>query len=548
LSPNAVRPDGPLDSRIAIIGARPGRDECQTGRAFTGPSGELLWRLLKVPRSECYITNVRKDFSASHDTPTKAEIHEALPLLREELARTRANIFICIGSDAFYALSGRPTIESWRGSIIESTLLPGRKCMGTWHVAAALRTYSLRYVIDLDLRRALRESAYSDIRRPLRKFYINPEFEEAIQLLRGLASPIAVDIETFGDQVSCVGISDDPARAICIPFIGGRYTVSELAILWRELDVIFRTRECEGQNFAFDVTRLERLGFYFPKISFDTMLAHHLLWTELGSGIKRKQGDRGIDSITGKHSLAFICSQYTDEPYYKHESESAWDDPDIELAERFQRYWTYNCKDAAVTREASIKERKELQTTKQEEYFNEHVLGLIRPIMHLQANGMCVDQDQLIKTRTRLLLEIDYLQAQLNQLVGFACNVRSTVDIRYLLFDVLKCKNIKYTKQGKPATDEETIRQLAYTGEHTEVFKLILDIRERRTLVSGFLNLELVNGRYKAAYLIHGTDSGRLSSRAVAKGPQLQNIPKTARKNICAESWICIHPRRSQSS
>ena len=30
--------------------------------------------------------------------------------------------------------------------------------------------------------------------------------------------------------------------------------------------------------------------------------------------------------------------------------------------------------------------------------------------------------------------------------------------------------------------------------------------------------------------MIHGTDSGRLSSRAVRKGPQLQNIPKSARK------------------
>lgn len=524
-------PDGSLTARIAYVGARPGREELSGKRGFIGASGQLLWRISKVPRSECYVTNVRKDFSNTHDTPTRAEIQEVLPDLRDELSHTHANILVAIGADALFALTSKTSIEKWRGSVVESTLLPGRKVIGTWHTAAALRTYSLRYVIDLDLRRALRESAYPEIRRPHRLFTINPSFEEAREYLRRLGSPIAVDIETFGDQVSCVALSDNPNRALCVPFFGGRYNVAELAELWRELDTVFRTRETEGQNFQFDTTRLERIGFKIKNIGFDTMLAHHLLWTELGSGTKRKQGDRGIDSLTGKHSLAFISSVYTDEPYYKDESERAWNwSRDIELSERLQEYWTYNCKDACVTREASIKLRHELEKFGQTKYFHEQVMSLIRPIMHVQSAGMAVDETALEQVRRRIKLECDYLQAKFDNDAGFHCNVKSPIALKYLLFDKLKMRPVKLTKKGKASLDEETIRTLAYKGEHPELFRAILDIRERRTLLSNFLSIVVDNGRYKAAYLIHGTDSGRLSSRAIGKGPQLQNIPSSTRR------------------
>lgn len=524
-------PDGSLTARIAYVGARPGREELVGKKGFVGASGQLLWRLSKIPRSECYVTNVRKDYSSQHDTPTRSEILEALPGLRDELSRTSANVLVAIGGDALFALTNKTSVEKWRGTVLDSTLLPGRKVISTWHTAAALRTYSLRYVIDLDLRRALRESAYPEIRRPQRIFTINAPFEEAREYLRGLGPIIAADIETFGDQVSCIALSDDPNRAICIPFFGGRYNVAELAELWRDLDIVFRTRELEGQNFQFDTTRLERLGFKIKNIGFDTMLAHHLLWTELGSGVKRKQGDRGIDSLTGKHSLAFISSCYTDEPYYKDRSDHAWDwSRPIELSERLQEYWEYNCTDACVTRESSIKLRRELEKFGQTKYFHEQVMSLIRPIMHMQGRGMQVDERELAHVQKRIKLECDYLQAKFDNDAGFHCNVKSPIALKYLLFEKLKMRPVKLTKKGKASLDEETIRTLAYKGDHPELFRAILDIRERRTLLSNFLSIVVEDGRYKAAYLIHGTDSGRLSSRAIRKGPQLQNIPLSTRR------------------
>ena len=506
-----VPPSGTKFCQIAVVGARPGGDEVDTGRPFSGPSGELLWRLLGVNRSECWVTNVRKDFSDSHSVPTPPEIYEVLPALRDELTETTASLFIAVGAQALYALTGNASIEAWRGSILPCTLVPGRKVLGTYHTAAALRDWPITYIIERDLRKARREALTPDINYPARTFTIDADLGTTVEYLNGLGDPISVDIETVGmETVACVGISDDPGRAICIPFIGGHLTPSELAYVWRRLHALFLSRGIVGQNIQFDLTRLERYGFRFPRIAFDTMLAHHLLYPEFD------------------HDLGFIVSIYTNEPYYKHEIST--------------HLWPYNCKDAACTYEAYTKLLKELKQTEQLDYFNEHVMTLIRPIMKMQEAGFVIDQPALRATRKRLDLEREYLQLLLNQDVGFDINVKSGPDLRRLLHDELHLPKLKLTKKGLPSTDEDTLRRLSYdSAQHAPIFKRILDVRERRTMLSGFLNLETDDhGRYCANYLIHGTKSGRLSSRGRGHGPQLQNIPMSARKMFVAAPGHCL--------
>jgi len=428
-----------------------------------------------------------------------------LPSLCRELAASSANIFIALGNQALFALTGKSSIEKWRGSILPCTLVPGRKVMGTYHTAAALRTYPWTYIIEHDLRRARRESLSPDIRRPVRKFLLDPTLVEAVEYIDSLGDPISVDIETIGmETIACVGISDRPDRAICIPFIGGRLLPSELAYVWRRLDNLFRSRGIIGQNIQFDLTRLERYGFRFPRIHFDTMLAHHLLYPEFD------------------HDLGFITSIYTNEPYYK-------DEISTDL-------WPYNCKDAACTYEAYEGLTKELNQANQAEYFNEHVMSLIRPIMQMQDAGFVLDVPALHTARKRMELEREYLQLKLEETVGFPINVRSGPDLRYLLHDVLKLPKLKTTKTGQLSTDEDTLRQLAHSSDTaTPILKQVLDVRERRTMLSGFLSMEASeDGRYKANYLIHGTKSGRLSSRGRGQGPQLQNIPVRARRMFVA--------------
>src|SRR5215471_7865967 len=395
-----VPPSGSLGGSIAIVAARPGRDECWSGRPLTGPSGDMLWRLLGIPRTEVYVTNVRKDFSDYHSVPTPGEIDEALPLLQAELARTSANIIVCLGAQALYALTGKTSIEQWRGSVIPSTLLPGRKVLGTYHTAFALREYPATYIIEHDLRRARNESFYPHINKREFQFLIDPTLVQAVVYIDQLGDPLSVDIETIGfETIDCVGISDHPDRAICIPFIGGRLTASELAYVWRRLYHKFRRSRIIGQNIQFDLTRLEQYGFRFPNIFFDTMLAHHLLYPEFA------------------HDLGFITSIYTKHPYYKHEIST--------------NRWEYNCKDAALTYEAYLGLLKELEHANQLDYFNTHVMSLIRPIMRMQDEGFVIDKPALHATRHRLELERDYLQLLLSTsdlaLICCGCSTRNSV-------------------------------------------------------------------------------------------------------------------------
>lgn len=456
---------------------------------FTGPAGALLWRLLGIERDACYVTNVRRDYSATHPVPTWAEATEALPHLRAELEATSAHIIVALGAQALFALTGHREISTYRGSVLPCSLVPGRKVLPTFHPSATFQTPEWKYIIAADLRRVKREALTREIKRPHREYILNPDRVDAIELLRGMKDPISVDIETFGDNVSCVGISDDPHRAICFPFIGGRLNPIELVSVWREMDRLFQRAGIIGQNIQFDTTRLERLGFQMPRIEFDTMLAHHLLYPEFD------------------HDLGFIVSLYTEEPYYKDEGGFHGD---------FERYWTYNCKDSACTYEARNGLLAELDAVSQTAYFQTQVMGLIRPVMSMQQCGLKVDFNRLNAARTRTDLERQLLQLQLDRAAGFDVNVRSTDDMRYLLYDTLGLTPVKTSdKTGKSSTDEGSLRHFAYNSPHADLIRLVIEVRKKRTLLSSFLNLETQEGgRYCASYMIHGTDSGRLSSKA----------------------------------
>lgn len=534
------RPDGPLDAKIAFVGARPGKHEVglcdcpfgyhRTDVGLVGPSGNLLWGLLKqqgISRKDCYVTNIRQDFSSTHAVPTEAEISEAKPILQDELTCTSANVIVALGREALYALCGKSSIEAWRGSILPSTLLPGRKVIGTWHPAAVLRTPNWAYVLDCDLRKARRECEFPEIKRPQRNFCLNPSFDDALSFLRSLTSPISVDIETLSN-ISCIGIADSPNRAICIPLVGPiNMSLSQLATVLREINKVFQTHEVIGQNFIlFDQPKLEAFGFRIPKVKIDTMLAHHLLWPELG--MKRKQDD-GTEKYAGAHDLAFLTSTYTDEPYYKHLAREWQSDKD------WPKYWRYNCLDCVVTYEIAQRLEEELIEFNQLTYYKRNVHDFAYAVYRMQQRGIQIDQSKFASVRARISLECAYLQAELNRVLGYIINVRSVTDLRRLLYDTLSLRQLKLTKKGAAATDEETLLNLAYNSPHEELFRLILKVREKRTLLSSFLQMEVPSdGRYRAIYKVHGTDSGRLASQSPyqttgAKGPQLQNIPKSAR-------------------
>lgn len=77
----AVRGEGPLHAKLAVVGEAPGKEEVRVGRPFVGASGQLLDGLLAevhTPRSTVYVTNAVACF------PPGGDMHSFIQFSKKE--------------------------------------------------------------------------------------------------------------------------------------------------------------------------------------------------------------------------------------------------------------------------------------------------------------------------------------------------------------------------------------------------------------------------------------------------------------------------------
>lgn len=132
---------GPNTPQLMVIGEAPGRSEDEGGEPFIGPSGQLLFRLLKeevdVTRSQCFVTNVVKCRPPANRTPTFLEIKTCRPWLDEQLAMITPRAVLTLGNTASRAVFGfEESMGAVHGRVVHLGAVAG---MATYHPAAALR-------------------------------------------------------------------------------------------------------------------------------------------------------------------------------------------------------------------------------------------------------------------------------------------------------------------------------------------------------------------------------------------------------------------------
>jgi len=235
----------------------------------------------------------------------------------------------------------------WRGSLLTSPFLTWpHYVIPMYHPAFVLRQYSEREICIFILQRAYEEWRYFAHHKvlqslPIRKITTSPSLEDARTfLLRCIASsdPISVDIELLRRKVPyTISFALSPQEAISLSF--WNYQPSELVILWRLMDEIFRTKWQLGQNYTtFDAHWLRALGFSVNlSLVHDTLIRHHILWPGL------------------RHKLEFQTLQYTRQPYYKEEGHSWTPKAGIDKLMR------YNCLDTLVTYEIYNSQQQEFE-------------------------------------------------------------------------------------------------------------------------------------------------------------------------------------------
>jgi len=152
--------EGPLNSKLLLIGEAPGQREDEEGRPFVGSAGKLLTELLEVrgiKRSEVFITNVVRCRPPNNREPTDDEILACSEYTISIIKLVTPKILVTLGNHAgkfIFGLAGIKWVgvSRMRGRWFKVDLL-GLKdvyIFPTYHPATALYNPNVKSVLDSD--------------------------------------------------------------------------------------------------------------------------------------------------------------------------------------------------------------------------------------------------------------------------------------------------------------------------------------------------------------------------------------------------------------
>lgn len=562
--PVKTRNSGLKPARIAFVLEAPGKDEerCEQAwlnnnheviRTYGGRRGPLVgssgeefdaWLAeIGVPRAEVFITNVCKyrpedndiDNFFKYSKKTKKakytpEIVEGLKDLRDELDYVKPDLVIPTGNLSLWALTGNFGITSWRGSILSRAshaggLHPfaarGFKVIPTYHPAAVLRKWDWRNLALHDLRRGMTELERGwEVKPPPYRYIIRPTFEkvlETLDFLKFRASqaelPLAVDLETKGGHIACIGLGWSILDAISIPFLDITKPERSYWTPAQEAEIVTRIRAllCHtnvriiGQNFIYDVQYLAKEWGIAPPVHFDTMIAQHVSFPGVPKG------------------LDFLSSIYCDfHRYWKDEGKEF--DADIH---NYDQYWTYNCQDCSATFECYEALKNVLTQLNRWEQFRFQMYDLFPEVRGMVFRGVGFDTKLRGELASDISQHIADRQGLVNTLVGRPFNIRSHPQMKELFLQEFGQKPVLHMKTGNPTFDEDAL--LVYAKREPLLRKLCHAMNEFRSLNSAMTVVMMgldADGQMRTSYNIAGPETFRFSSseNAFGGGGNLQNI------------------------
>lgn len=522
---------GPLDARIMLVGEAPGETEDRLGKPFVGPAGKTLDRILMeagVSRHECLIANVARErppankishyFEDSKCTIPKPQMKEWVAILQREIETYRPNVVVALGGTALWALTGMKGIKNFRGTIVESSLVPGVKVVATYHPQKVNYEWSLLFPTVMDMRKALRESDSPTIPVDKRELVVAPKrivWEDYLAECWANEHKwkIAVDLEAYHGHTSWVGISHDKDFAMSIQILDSNgYPVmnenDELAF-WQRLGMVLTSNIPQiYHNAGYDVAQLWYThGILCKNIWMDTLIGAHSCWPEI------------------ERNLGFLASICLNVPAWKHTGAG------------FTK-GSYNAEDAANTRGIADVIEQEIDKAGVRLTYDRE-MSQIEPAAMMQLNGVHINPEikqQLVQSNTERL---ELIEGGLSELLKKEINFKSPKQLQELLYIDLalptqyKRRRSKYDDR-KVTTDAEALNKLYRETKHP-VLRLILEHRKVTKLLDTFLNIEVTSaGKVHTSYNIAGTDTGRWSSSRSIIIPSgsgnLQNIPYEARK------------------
>lgn len=533
-----VPASGPHNARIALVGEAPSYKEVKEGAPFVGPAGWQLDRMLVaagLDRAELFITNIvdeevpqgeakdnaffrrvkqgRKVMSVQ---PTKLYMDGILRVVGE-LKEVKPHVVVPLGNYALWGLTQKTGITSWRGSIMESTMIRGLKVVPTIHPAFYTQQggyNSNKQVLGIwDFQRIAEEAKTRKISLPQYDIQINPSYDQIERAVERLlaAQFMVVDTEWYGpNQLAYIGFTDSPDWAIVIPATTQHAYRAYKQLLSSPVPKVI-------QNRPFDDLALHRQGIEILGEVDDTMNAWHACWGDVG--------EKGLDTI---------CSVLTRQPYYKDQ---------LKYVQRNDPQGQVYCGvDCVVEAGSWIKLRDEEfpMTGCRGGY---EIAKRISPIFCEAGRvGVRADIGKMKEMAREYFEKADYIEGVLGQTLGKKINCRSPKQVAEVVYDMLGIQRAtRTTKQDElmdiaASTKDESLQA---------ILTAVIRVRQNRNIVSRYLRYDPngeegavdKDGRIRTNWNLSGTRGGaRLSATIFGRGEQrwfpsvpMQTIPEDAR-------------------
>ncbi|MDD4876687.1 MAG: DNA polymerase I, partial [Dehalococcoidales bacterium] len=280
-----------------------------------------------------------------------------------------------------------------------------------------------------------------------------------------------------------------------------------------------------AHNGKYDMTIMAENGINISNLTFDTMIAAHLL-CEKSLGLKALAFSKlGIEmtpitdligSGTKQISMALVAAKQAAD---------------------------YACADADITGQLTETLKTELQQQELWHLFSQVEMPLIPILISMERNGIALDKELLREMSHRIGRQLLNLEAEIYKNAGHQFNINSPQQLSSVLFEEIGLPSARKTKSGY-STGASVLENLR--GTHP-IIEFILDYRQLAKLKSTYIDAlpRLINnktGRLHTSFNQTRTATGRLSSSE----PNLQNIPvrgevgKEVRRAFIAPAGSCL--------
>lgn len=456
--------------------------------------------------------------------------------LLDEIAEHQPKVVLTIGDSAHASLSSG-------GADNFHTIVRDERGFYRINIVPTLNG-TLNNKLRLELFSAMKKvtNLIQDITFPPDAKYVIVDSERQLELAEKIlmnAPELVFDFETgtdldrdangfqHDDSLLCCGFSWGTGRAIVIPLEHKDNLLDKEKCHNLVKKVLTNSTPKIAHNAIYDQYAAHHFynGLEVQNLTFDTMLAHHLL-----------------DPTQGTHSLKYLTGIYTEyggyeEAIHKHlvgpDGKRSYGNVPLDVLSQ------YCAVDVDMTYRLKEKFAPEIRANeKLNRVFKQITMPTSEVFYGIRKEGMYVNKSKLDKIRAyyTTMLQDNMKVLYANNLIKThapALNIGSPKQLQHLLYDVLKLRIVKTTEKLSPSTDEEALNRLTslYRDREDvlELLECILAIRKANKYLSTYvegLSGHITDSKIYTTYLLHGTTSARPSSIK----PNLLNIPSESTK------------------